>query len=81
MNLKIKTNWCAPAACWLIDLLQEDGTALLQGVPMVTGGDLLEQFDYLQIGGQLVAQTDNAPDTPPTFENLGSLGHLYFFSP
>jgi hypothetical protein len=44
---------------------------------MVTGADLLEQFGYLGLNFALVAQTDNSPDTVPTFDNLGTTGHLY----
>ena len=71
--------WCWPAQCWMFDLAVASTTAyLLQGVPLVTGIDLLAQYAYLNIGGALVVQTDNEPMTMPTFTNLGQAAHLYF---
>jgi hypothetical protein len=42
-----------------------------QGVPLVTGVDLLAQYAYLGFIGSLVVQTDHDPDATPTYENLG----------
>jgi hypothetical protein len=78
---RMVVKWCWPAACWMFDLLKADGTALLQGIPIVTNNDLLGQFAYLGIGGQLTAQTDNNSQAVPTYANLGSTGHLYFITP
>jgi hypothetical protein len=69
------------AAAWVLDLYDASGTALLLGVPIVTGSDLLEQFAYLAIGGELIAQTDHDTDAVPTFTNLGANGNLYFVTP
>jgi predicted Zn-dependent protease with MMP-like domain len=66
---------------WLIDIADNAENNILCGVPLVTGHDLLEQYDYLGIGGQLFVQTDGDPDTVPTFQNLGLQGHLYFVTP
>lgn len=70
--------WNEQNNAWTIDILDVNGNPLVQGIPMVTGADLLEQFGYLNFGGQLVAQTDNDITAPPTFQNLGATGHLYF---
>lgn len=82
MIYKMTYKWNPPAACWTIDLADEDGTPILSGFSMVTGADLLEQFAYLGFSGQLIAQTDGEPDAVPTFENLGTGGgRLFFMSP
>ena len=71
--------WNTPAACWMLDIFDSTGTtAVLTGVALVTGVDLLGQFKYLNLGGQLTAQTDGQPLIPPTLGNLGITGRLYF---
>lgn len=71
----VRWNWFA--AAWIIDIADSSGNPILSGVPMVTGDDLLEQFDHLNIGVQLVAQTNNDVFAVPTFTNLGKQGNLY----
>lgn len=71
-------NWNRAALCWVLDIYDVNDVPILQGVPLVCGADLLEQFAYLGLEGQLLAQTDHATDTPPTYDNLGLAGHLYF---
>lgn len=70
--------WNFSASCWMISLADENGVPILSSVPMVLGANLLEQFDYLEIGGSLVAQVDSDTGIPPDFTNLGSEGRLLF---
>lgn len=70
-------RWNVPNASWVIDIADSSGNAIVSGIPMVTGVDLLEQYGYLDFGFQLIAQTDNSPDTVPTFAALGTTAHLY----
>jgi hypothetical protein len=71
--------WCWPAGCWMLDIsLSGTGVGLARGLPLVTGVDLLEQLDYLGVGGQLIVQTDTDALAAPTFDNLGSTAQLYF---
>lgn len=70
-------RWNIPNASWIIDIADSGGSAIVSGVPMVTGVDLLAQYSYLNFGFQLVAQTDNSPDTVPTYGSLGTTSHLY----
>jgi hypothetical protein len=74
-------TWCAPAACWILDIADSTGAAIVSGIPLITGADLLAQLAYLGIGGELIVQTDHDPDAVPTFANLGATGHLYFIVP
>lgn len=78
---KLTVKWNVPAQAWVLDISTPSGTPILSGVPLITGADLLEQYEYLNFGGALYAQTDNAPDAVPTYTNLGSDGHLYFVVP
>jgi hypothetical protein len=70
-------TWNAINVSWMIDIADASGNAIVSGIPMVTGVDLLDQFDYLDFGFQLVAQTDNAPDVVPSYASLGTTSHLY----
>lgn len=74
-------HWCAPSTCWVLDLADQSGVALVSGLPLVTGADLLSQLGYLGVGGALVVQTDGGTDNVPTFENLGTNGNVFFLSP
>lgn len=75
-SMTVKWNWVN--ASWVLDIADSSGNAIVSGIPLVTGADLLEQFSYLNFGGKLVCQTDNDPDAVPTFANLGTTGHVYF---
>lgn len=69
--------WNTANASWMIGIADASGNPILQGIPMVTGADLLQQYAYLGFGFALVCQTDNSPTTVPTFADLGTTGHLY----
>lgn len=77
--LTVRWNWIA--ACWVLDIDDAAGVPKAHGIALVTGADLLEQYGYLGIGGQLFAASDNDADAVPTFSNLGSIGHLYYQTP
>lgn len=66
------------AAGWILDIASMTGDPIIQGVPLVTGVDLLAQYRYLGIGGSLVVSTDADLDAVPAYENLGTTSHLYF---
>lgn len=74
----LRLQWCKASSSWTLDIREKAGAALILGLPVVTGCDLLGQFKHLELGGSLVAQTDNDSDAVPTFDNLGTLGRLYF---
>ena len=78
----LNVYWNNQNSTWVIDLLDSTGiTEILTGIPLVTGTDLFSQYAYLNLGGQLIAQTDGNIYAPPTYDNLGATGHLYFITP
>lgn len=81
VQYQLRVTWNAPSSCWLLDVSDSDGVAIAQGIALTSGADLLEQLEYLGIGGALVAQTDGDENAQPTFANLGENGHLYFITP
>lgn len=65
---------------WTLDIADSAGAAIISGIPLVLGADLLEQYAYLNFGGQLfVINTVN--EDAPTFDDLGSSTHLLFVTP
>lgn len=77
---QLQMTYNAQVGIWVLDISTQAGVPILQGLQIVTGCDMLEQFGYLNFGGQLVAQTDHDPDAPPTLQNLGTTGHVYFIT-
>lgn len=73
-------RWNQPSQCWIMSVFDNSSNPILQGIPLVTGLDLLGQFEYLALGaaGQFIVQTDHDTFNVPTFTNLGITGHLYF---
>ena len=79
VDYRMSVTWCWPVQCWILDIY--DAATLdpiLLGNAVVTGADLVAQFEYLGFPGALVVQTDHDRLAQPTFENLGSLSHLFY---
>lgn len=80
-SYQLTIKWNTASACWVMDLADSSGNPLAQGLPLVTGGTLLEQLAYLGIAGDFIVQSANDPDLVPDFNSLGSTGQLYYQSP
>jgi hypothetical protein len=63
---------------WFLDIGDGANNPLVQGIAMVAGHDLLEQFGYLGFSGQLWMQTAQDPTADPTFDNLGTDCQMYW---
>ena len=75
-------KWNTVSKNWVLDIYNGTGDLpILRGVPLVTGANLLEQYQYLEIGGALVVLTiavGHSPEEVPGFNDFGTNGHLYF---
>jgi hypothetical protein len=69
-----------PMGGWILDIYDNQGVQLICGIPLVTGCDLLGQYQYLNIPGSLYCATDGNPSLPPAYNNLGTLSHLYWYN-
>lgn len=67
-------------AGWVIDLADANNVPLFAGLPLVTGGNLLDGLEYLGIGGELWVYTNGDTNAVPTVDNLGTDCNLYFLS-
>jgi hypothetical protein len=63
---------------WILDIADSNNNPIIQGIPLVTGANLLAQYAYLGFVGTLWVQTQSDPDAVPTFTNLGTDGQVYY---
>ncbi|MDU5474026.1 MULTISPECIES: phage baseplate plug family protein [unclassified Pantoea] len=62
--------------CWVMDLQRAGGDVQINGIPLVTGVDLLAQHAYLGLGFSLYVICDVSAQDYPTQTDLGSRSHL-----
>ncbi|AJK46297.1 phage baseplate plug family protein [Burkholderia plantarii] len=68
----------AAEAGWTLDMAHASGDPLINGIPLVTGVDLLGQYRHLGLGGRLWVQGDDGPDELPSFDDLGVGSHVFW---
>lgn len=78
VSYQLAITWRDAAGQWLLDIADAAGNALLQGLPLIPGTNLLGQHAHLGIGAGLLVMLDNGTDETVTFDNLGSTSHLRF---
>lgn len=66
-----------PDDCWTVDINDISGNPIVCGIPLVTGADLLAQYEYLGFGCSLYCTTDGDVTAVPKFYNLGDTAHLW----
>jgi hypothetical protein len=67
----------APDGGWIMDIYDGAWEPIVEGIPLVTGSDLLAQYGYLAFGFKMYVVSDGAPYIPPTWQSLGQRSHLY----
>lgn len=81
VDYTIRFGWCDTTdGGWFIDLSDVDGNPIIMGLPLTAGENVLQQFDYLKLPGEIRVQTDGSPLVEPTYDNLGSNGQVLFIS-
>lgn len=81
VTYQMRTSYCAAGndeGGWSLDIADAQSDPLISGIPLVTGADLLAQYDYMNFGGTLYCITDADYTAAPTYANLGTTSHLYF---
>lgn len=64
---------------WCLDLLNNDQTLIVPSLPLVTGVNLLDAYDYLNLGFSLWVGAAEGRDAP-TKTDLGLFSHLYIIT-
>lgn len=81
VTYNLTLRWIDAGQFWVLDINDQNNVPIVNGIPLNTGGDLLEPYGYLNFGGQLQVTTDFDLNAPPTSANLGSQAHLFFVTP
>ena len=73
----------APLGGWFLDIADSSGNAIVSGIALVTGSDLLAQYGYLGIAGGAALYVVNVAggDSAPEFGNLGTDTRLIMVTP
>ena len=72
-------RWFDGQQLWVFSLIDIDTEEILiNDMPLVTGQDLLEQWEHLLIPGALICFTAGDDLVPPTLENLGTEANLFY---
>ncbi len=77
-SYKLRVVWNVASSCWVLDIADALGNAILVGLPLATGANLLDQYAYLGLGGALIVSSDGDVTHVPQYAELGVTGHLYF---
>lgn len=81
IDYSIRFGWCdSPDGGWFIDIADVAGNPIIQGLPLTAGENILQQFDYLGLPGEIRVQTDGNPLVEPSYANLGSNGQVLFIT-
>lgn len=79
-HFNIVIRWSSAVDAWVIDLSDADTSEpIVNGIVLVTGRNLFAPYEYLGLTDSLIAMNDEDLE-PPTYENLGTGGHLYFIT-
>lgn len=77
---KMRVYYNPVMMCWCFDLLDINDNAITQGQSLVTGANILDQYEYLGLGGVFVVYTEGDENAIPTHDNLGDISNLYFLT-
>lgn len=64
------------AKYWLIDISNADGTMLLSGLPVVPAQNILEQYQYMQIGSAYILPRSKVKEQWPSADTLSTDWYL-----
>jgi len=80
-DLILTNKWNDIDQNWIIDISDAvTGDSIIAGIPMVVGANLLQQYEYLGLGGQIIIFTSGDELSTPTLENLGLESNAYFIT-
>lgn len=79
-DLLVTCKWnSSPDAGWVLDIMNNDSSIMIAAnIPLITGMDMLNGLEYLNLGGSLVCYTDGGDFSVPTIDNLGDSSNVYF---
>lgn len=64
------------AGYWVVTISDEKGNALVAGQPILPSQNILEQYEYLQIGSMYIVPTQTVEEQWPSRHTLGMQWYL-----
>ena len=80
VDYNMRVVWNGAMSCWVLDIADTNNVPIAQGVPLVTGANLMDQYASLGFPGWLVVVSD-VGDSAPGYADLGVTGHLFYLQP
>lgn len=74
----LRVYWCDPVSCWMLDIDDASSNPIVNGQALITGANILNQLEYLNVGVLIILSDGADPLAMPTFDNLGTDSNLYF---
>jgi hypothetical protein len=74
----ITLRWNRPLGVWIIDIADQAGNPLANGIAAVSGADLVNQLNYLGFDGALLAQSGADLSAPPSYDGLGVTDGIFY---
>jgi hypothetical protein len=81
VTYNLRTTWNTQAPGWMLDISDANNNPLIQGIPLVSGYDLLGQYQYMGFGFSLYVLTQGDPLAVPTYANLGGNANVFLVGP
>lgn len=75
VNYLLRTKWNEPLQAWTLDIGRSENEWLIRNLALVTGENLLQQYEHLKLGFGLIVVTDRRRKGRP-YRNK----HRYRFS-
>jgi len=65
---------------YILDIFDINNNAIVTGISLVTGVNLMEQFRYLNLGFNMFVSTDITPNLDVNYPDLGVTAHLMVYN-
>ena len=65
---------------YVLDLLDKEKNSIITGIALVTGCNLLRQYEYLNLGFNMFISTDVNKTIDPEYKTLGVSSHLLVYN-
>jgi hypothetical protein len=81
INLRLRVRFNTQANYWWMTVADIKGNVLADAIPLLSGGDILGQFQYLGLGSAYVVNMGNSIMDSPDSTNLGTDFRLWWGDP
>jgi len=73
ITLKLRVRFNTAGNYWTLSIMDpKTGNSILDNIPLVTGTDILGQYEYLNLGSAAIINVGNSTMDSPDSTNLGT---------